>query len=323
MDYSQQPTCNQPTCSTDQARTFEQSDEETSIRAAHDREHPYVMISRELAQARGVLSWAARAVMLYLISKPRGWRLNVQDLRNEGGCGREQIYSILKELQEAGYLKRIEHRNDRGVFVRHIYVWYESLADNPDYQTPPPAPPSPIDQPRAEQPPPDRPQTDPLPENPEVVVPLPGNPDAVQPEAGFQDAYKRKNSEKKELTKNTHIQTTAPAAPKPVGVCSRFSKEEIKRYVEHCRAKGDPIHNPPALANSLYRTGTSDAYIEAFLYPDAEPSAATPQAAHKGKPIDTQPCSDCYGAGFWYPQGFEHGVAKCQHPRLAERSTDA
>ena len=28
-------------------------------------------------------------------------------------------------------------------------------------------------------------------------------------------------------------------------------------------------------------------------------------------------CPDCFGTGMWYPEGFERGVARCQHERLA------
>jgi DNA replication protein DnaD len=27
-------------------------------------------------------------------------------------------------------------------------------------------------------------------------------------------------------------------------------------------------------------------------------------------------CPDCFGTGFWYPEGIEKGVSRCQHPRL-------
>ena len=32
--------------------------------------------------------------------------------------------------------------------------------------------------------------------------------------------------------------------------------------------------------------------------------------------VDASKCPDCFGAGMWYPEGFEKGVAKCRHEKL-------
>ncbi|MDT5158745.1 MAG: hypothetical protein QOH51_3102 [Acidobacteriota bacterium] len=36
--------------------------------------------------------------------------------------------------------------------------------------------------------------------------------------------------------------------------------------------------------------------------------------------VDAAQCQECFGTGMWYPEGFEKGVAKCQHKRLSEIS---
>lgn len=33
--------------------------------------------------------------------------------------------------------------------------------------------------------------------------------------------------------------------------------------------------------------------------------------------VDASHCPDCFGSGMWYPGGFEKGVARCAHKRLA------
>jgi hypothetical protein len=38
--------------------------------------------------------------------------------------------------------------------------------------------------------------------------------------------------------------------------------------------------------------------------------------------IDASQCSDCYGTGMWYPEGFDKGVARCTHLKLAKQDTD-
>lgn len=35
--------------------------------------------------------------------------------------------------------------------------------------------------------------------------------------------------------------------------------------------------------------------------------------------VDTSKCPDCMGAGYWYPGGYEKGVAKCKHLKLQGR----
>ena len=45
-----------------------------------------------------------------------------------------------------------------------------------------------------------------------------------------------------------------------------------------------------------------------------EQSAATPK-------VDTSKCPDCFGTGMWYPEGFEKGVARCEHKALGKQDT--
>jgi len=32
--------------------------------------------------------------------------------------------------------------------------------------------------------------------------------------------------------------------------------------------------------------------------------------------VDASNCPDCFGAGMWYPEGFDKGVARCRHEKL-------
>jgi len=52
-----------------------------------------------------------------------------------------------------------------------------------------------------------------------------------------------------------------------------------------------------------------------------EAEAAEQKASAPAKKVDASKCPDCFGTCMWYPEGFEKGVARCQHSRLtAERS---
>jgi predicted transcriptional regulator len=100
------------------------SDRINVIRAPRDSEHAYLAISRALTQDRR-LSFEARGVLAYLLSKPSDWVVRIPDLQKEGNCGRDRIYRILKELRDAGYLHRDQEHQPNGAFAWGPYRVYE------------------------------------------------------------------------------------------------------------------------------------------------------------------------------------------------------
>jgi hypothetical protein len=66
------------------------------------------------------LSWEARGVLVYLLSKPDHWEVLVRDLVNRTKnalgkrSGRDKVYAILKELRQAGYLVMTRRREGGG-----------------------------------------------------------------------------------------------------------------------------------------------------------------------------------------------------------------
>lgn len=75
-------------------------------------------------------------------------------------------------------------------------------------------------------------------------------------------------------TAEKSAEKSVAAAANSNGHKSEFSQEECLKYVELCRAKGDPIKNPHGLAMSAYKTGAYDVFIRATLYPE---ETVTPQ----------------------------------------------
>lgn len=106
-----------------------------------------------------------------------------------------------------------------------------------------------------------------------------------------------KNSNK-ELKDNTHTS---------VGAGSKFSLEDCKRFAEHLQKTGQGINNPGGYATSIFRSGEADVQIAAFLNPPA--------------PVESGGCPDCGGSGYYYPEGFEKGVARCEHKSLGKQDT--
>jgi len=76
-----------------------------SILRVSKGENPYTPIRRETLQDNS-LSWEARGVLAYLLSKPDKWQVRVTDLVRQGPGGRDRMRRILKELEAAHYLER-------------------------------------------------------------------------------------------------------------------------------------------------------------------------------------------------------------------------
>lgn len=75
------------------------------FRAPHDSENPYFLMRRDTAQDSR-LSFEARGLLAYLLSKPGDWVITRADLMREGNCGRDRVVKLLKELVQHGYAKR-------------------------------------------------------------------------------------------------------------------------------------------------------------------------------------------------------------------------
>jgi hypothetical protein len=109
------------------------------IRASR-KNQPYFFFSRATAQDRS-LSWAARGVLAYLLSKPDDWEVDPQDL--EQNCGRDKVYNLLAELSAAKYLERKTIRDSQGLFIGITYIVHEiPFSETPDAASPVPAEPT-------------------------------------------------------------------------------------------------------------------------------------------------------------------------------------
>jgi DNA-binding MarR family transcriptional regulator len=71
------------------------------------------------------LSWEARGMLAYLLSKPEGWKTNLTDLTRQTGAGKDKCRRVLDELISAGYVERIEVRTS-GKFARYDFHVYDT-----------------------------------------------------------------------------------------------------------------------------------------------------------------------------------------------------
>lgn len=78
------------------------------------------------ALADGRLSFKARGILAYLLSRPPGWKTSAERLAKSGVDGERAIKSGLKELEAAGYLKRSRSRKPDGT-----WDWSQIITDQP------------------------------------------------------------------------------------------------------------------------------------------------------------------------------------------------
>lgn len=89
------------------------------------RENPFVQIDRRILDNE-MLSWRAKGLLSYLLSKPPDWTIRTADLVRRSRDGRDAVYSILKELIKEGYVRCDGvKRNNKGKYTSINYLVYE------------------------------------------------------------------------------------------------------------------------------------------------------------------------------------------------------
>ncbi len=91
----------------------------------------YTQIDNDLLSDRSI-SWKAKGLLCYLLSKPEGWNVVINDLVNRSTDGHESIRSAMRELRKYGYLEDVFERvcgviRDRTLIVREIPLIKEHL----------------------------------------------------------------------------------------------------------------------------------------------------------------------------------------------------
>jgi hypothetical protein len=204
---------------------------------------PYVKVSRQVAQDTR-LSFEARGVMLYLLSKPAGWKILPADLRREGGIGRDKAYNILTELEQAGYLKpRAQVRKPDGTFGWSDYE-LQPYTENTDVATP---------HKEAKQ--------------PRTPSPLPAQPYTAQPYTVNTDVLDIKEEQIKEKEKIRAPRKSAAAPPSKKEPKDSTPLAVIQAMADVCKIDRDVITKEKHIilaqaAGALYQNGTRQGKTE-------------------------------------------------------------
>ena len=99
-------------------------DNKTIFRIEKDKKNPFAMVDKGVL-SDSTISWKSKGILVYLLSKPDDWNVVMSDIINKAKDGRDAVYSGLKELIKAGYIKRTRRRNKEGRLEGHEYIVYE------------------------------------------------------------------------------------------------------------------------------------------------------------------------------------------------------
>lgn len=123
------------------------------------------------------ISWKAKGILIYMLSKPVGWKYKSSEIAKNATDGRDSVRSGLKELVENGYISR--QKNSDGSLT--YYIFEDKRQNNiKDYLQK-----SEMENPKLDNPSLEKPET----ENPKLENPKLDNP----------FVYKRKNTNNKRI----------------------------------------------------------------------------------------------------------------------------
>jgi len=71
------------------------------------------------------LSLKATGILAYLLSKPMDWVVKAKDVENRFTDGRDSVYTGIRELEKAGYIKKVQGQENKGKFTEVVYYVYD------------------------------------------------------------------------------------------------------------------------------------------------------------------------------------------------------
>jgi len=97
-----------------------------SIIRVAKKHNPFVQIDKTCLEDRR-LSWKAKGLLAYLLSRPDNWNLQINHIVQQSTDGRDAVYSAINELRTYGYCYRSPEKvkNESGKFTGYEYTVYE------------------------------------------------------------------------------------------------------------------------------------------------------------------------------------------------------
>ena len=91
------------------------------IRAARPHQN-YTVVHNDLIEDQS-LTWKARGILIYLLSKPDHWRTTAAYLASQSPEGIHSVRAALQQLERAGYVRRIKKQNSRGQWSTYTVIF--------------------------------------------------------------------------------------------------------------------------------------------------------------------------------------------------------
>jgi len=96
----------------------------TIFRVEKNKDNPFVMIDRRVIE-NPKLSWKAKGLLAYLLSRPDNWVVHFRDLVNRAPDKAHTVRAAMKELRAAGHVK-VEAQREKGRVKQWVYTIHES-----------------------------------------------------------------------------------------------------------------------------------------------------------------------------------------------------
>jgi DnaD/phage-associated family protein len=94
------------------------------------RENPFVQLDKYFLEDSN-LSWGAKGILAYILSKPDYWVIRKEDLIKRSDDGKAKVEAALLNLMANGYINWFQEKNEDGTFGSWVYDVYERPEYNP------------------------------------------------------------------------------------------------------------------------------------------------------------------------------------------------
>jgi DnaD/phage-associated family protein len=104
---------------------------QTIFRVIHDKETPFVIMDKRPFE-KPYMSWKAKGLLGYLLSRPDDWTVRLGDLVKRSTDKAHATRQALRELVMVGHMRQVEYRHENGKYAGTVYEVHEQpLYENP------------------------------------------------------------------------------------------------------------------------------------------------------------------------------------------------
>lgn len=97
----------------------------TLIKVIHDKNNPYLTVNTTITNDSS-LSYKAIGIWFYAFSKKDDWKFYMSDLVKRHTDGKLSVRTGLQELEKAGYLHRVQNKDEKGRYGSSDWIFFET-----------------------------------------------------------------------------------------------------------------------------------------------------------------------------------------------------